>query len=126
MTEPSDPSKKSKAIAHLLFKAVKELPEEEQEAVLEYLFEQAIGTARPSFGEAQLQETFLRRLGAEPLSTLFTAQRPTAAQQMIPVRLSEASHRRLKQWCEEHDFHMSVVVRGLIERFLDGWEERSA
>ncbi len=122
MTEPSDPSKKPKAIAHLLLKAVKGLPEEEQEAV----FEQAIGTARPSSGEAQLQETFLRRLGAEPLSTLFTAQRPTAAQQMIPVRLSEASHRRLKQWCEEHDFHMSVVVRGLIERFLDSWEERSA
>jgi len=115
-----------KAIAHLLFKAVKELPEKEQTRVLEYFFEQAIGPARPSNVEAQLQATFGRRLGTEPLSTLFTAQRPTAAQQMIPVRLSEASHRRLKQWCEEHDFHMSVVVRGLIERFLDSWEARSA
>ncbi len=126
MTEPSDPSKTPKAIAHLLSKAVKELSEEEQNAVLEYFFEQAIGTARPSFVEAQLHGAFAPRLGTEPLSTLFTAQRPTAAQQMIPVRLSEASHRRLKQWCEEHDFHMSVVVRGLIERFLDSWEERSA
>lgn len=126
MTEPSDPSMQPKAIAHLLFKAVKELPEKEQTRVLEYFFEQAIGPARPSNVEAQLQATFGRRLGTEPLSTLFTAQRPTAAQQMIPVRLSEASHRRLKQWCEEHDFHMSVVVRGLIERFLDSWEARSA
>jgi len=126
VTEPSDPSKRPKAISHLLFKAVKGLPEDEQQAVFEYLFEQTVASARPSFGEAQQQETFLRRLGAEPLSTLFTAQRPTAAQQMIPVRLSEASHRRLKQWCEDHDFHMSVVVRGLIERFLDSWEERSA
>ncbi len=26
----------------------------------------------------------------------------------------------------DHDFHMSVVVRGLVERFLDGWQEPPA
>ncbi len=45
---------------------------------------------------------------------------------MIPVRLSEAQHQRLKQWCAEHGFPMAVVVRGLIDRFLDSWEKRAA
>jgi len=60
-------------------------------------------------------------------AALFTAQRPMGPQQsMIPVRLSEAQHQRLKQWCAEHNFPMAVVVRGLIERFLDGWDKRAA
>jgi hypothetical protein len=46
--------------------------------------------------------------------------------QVIPVRLSEESHRRLKEWCAEHDFPMAVVVRGLIDRFLDSWQEPAA
>ena len=46
--------------------------------------------------------------------------------QVIPVRLSEDSHRRLKEWCAEHNFPMAVVVRGLIERFLDSWQDRAA
>ncbi len=43
----------------------------------------------------------------------------------IPVRLSEEQHQRLKRWATKHNFPMAVVVRGLIERFLDDWEERS-
>jgi hypothetical protein len=45
--------------------------------------------------------------------------------QMVPVRLAEAQHRRLKKWCEEHDFSMAVVMRGLVERFLDEQEKRA-
>ncbi|HVM35921.1 MAG TPA: hypothetical protein VM784_11325 [Actinomycetota bacterium] len=44
--------------------------------------------------------------------------------QMVPVRLAEAQHRRLKIWCEEHDFSMAVVMRGLVERFLAEQEKR--
>lgn len=43
----------------------------------------------------------------------------------IPVRRSEAQHQRLKQWAAKHDLPMAVVVRGLIERFLDDWEQRA-
>ena len=51
---------------------------------------------------------------------------PGTAQQMIPVRLTEEQYRRLKEWCAAHDFPMAVVVRGLVERFLDDQERRAA
>ncbi len=132
MAEPAESGKNPSDVTRLLFKAVKGLPEDEQHAVFEYFFERGIGIPHPPrFGEFLARGTELHGLVGPgpwhepPLSTLFTAQKPTAAQQMIPVRLSEDQHRRLKQWCSEHNFHMSVVVRGLIERFLDGWEQRA-
>ena len=51
---------------------------------------------------------------------------PGPAQQMIPVRLSEEQYRRLKAWCADHDFPMAVVIRGLVERFLNDQERRAA
>ena len=37
----------------------------------------------------------------------------------MPVRFPEQQYQRLKAWCEEHNFPMAVVVRGVVERFLD-------
>jgi hypothetical protein len=37
----------------------------------------------------------------------------------MPVRFPEPLYQRLKAWCEQHNFPMAVVVRGLVERFLD-------
>jgi DNA-binding CsgD family transcriptional regulator len=37
----------------------------------------------------------------------------------LPVRFPEQQYQRLKAWCEEHKFPMAVVVRGVVERFLD-------
>ena len=42
----------------------------------------------------------------------------------MPVRFPEQQYKRLKAWCEEHKFPMAVVVRGVVERFLD--EQQSA
>jgi hypothetical protein len=50
---------------------------------------------------------------SEPLSTL-------------PVRFPETLYDRLKAWSEEHGFPMAVVVRGLVERFLDEQQRRVA
>lgn len=135
MTEPSEPTKTPSDITRLLFKAVKGLPEEEQRAVFEYFFERGLGIAQPPFygqfvGEgAQLRAAVERGAWPEPsaFATLFAAQKPMGPERiMIPVRLSETQHRRLKQWCAEHNFPMAVVVRGLIDRFLDSWEKRAA
>ncbi len=135
MSEAEEPSRKPSDITRLLFKAVEGLPEEEQRAVFEYFFERGIGTPQPPFfGQfvheaAQLPGPARHSSWHEPgaLSTLFTAQKPMGPEQItIPVRLSEALHQRLKQWAVEHNFPMAVVVRGLIERFLDDWEERAA
>ena len=37
----------------------------------------------------------------------------------MPVRFPEQQYQRLKAWSEEHKFPMAVVVRGVIERFVD-------
>jgi hypothetical protein len=44
----------------------------------------------------------------------------------MPVRFPDQQYQRLKQWSEEHNFPMAVVVRGLVERFLDDQERSSA
>jgi transposase-like protein len=54
------------------------------------------------------------QLGAAPQGPLRT----------MPVRFPERQYQRLKNWSETNDFPMAVVVRGLVERFLDE-QERS-
>ncbi len=128
--DPSDEARRSSEITGLLFKAVKKgLPDDEQRAVFEYFLERGIGLAQPAAFGPLLRGDLRAAIGSgawpDP-STLFTAQKPMGPQQsMIPVRLSEAQHQRLKQWCAEHNFPMAVVVRGLIERFLDGFQKRA-
>ncbi len=134
MPEAAEPDRKPSEITRLLMKAVKGLPDEEQRVVFEYFFERGIGIPQPPFFGRFVHEA-AQMAGAEhkswlepgALSTLFTAEKPIGATQItIPVRLSEAQHRRLKQWSVKHNFPMAVVVRGLIERFLDRWEEGAA
>lgn len=135
MPQAAEPSRKPSDITRLLFKAVKSLPEEEQHGVFAYFFERGIGIPEPPFFGRFIQEGAELREAAEQsswhqpgaLATLRTASRPMGpAQNTIPVRLSEAQHQRLKQWSAEHNFPMAVIVRGLIERFLDGWDQRAA
>jgi len=134
VSEAEEPSRKLSDITRLLFKAVKGLPEEEQRAVFEYFFERGIGVAQPPFfgrfvhEAAHLPGPAEHSSWHEPgaSSTLRIGRKPMGPGQItIPVRLSEAQHQRLKQWAAEHNFPMAVVVRGLIERFLDSWEERT-
>ncbi len=133
MTEPSESSSKPSDISRLLFKAVKGLPDDEQRVIFEYFFERGIGIPQPPFfsqfirEEAGVAEAGERAGGLHGLSLpYFSGKKPIgAAQTTIPVRLSEAQHRRLKDWSTEHNFPMAVVVRGLIDRFLDSWEKRA-
>lgn len=116
VSEAEEP-RKPRDITRLVLKAVKRLPEDEQRAVFEYFFEQGIALPQrgPSVGQ------FVQH--AQPI---FGAQKSIGAEQVtIPVRLSKAQHQRLKQWAAKHNFPMAVVVRGLIERFLDDWEQRT-
>jgi DNA-binding CsgD family transcriptional regulator len=77
----------------------------------------ALAVARPIGGGS----------GAGPRSEMVGAGAlGTGAQQMVPVRFPEAQHQRLKTWCTTHGFSMAVVVRGLVERFLDEQERRAA
>jgi transcriptional regulator with XRE-family HTH domain len=51
---------------------------------------------------------------------------PQGSLRTMPVRFPEQQYQRLKDWCEKHGFPMAVVVRGLVERFLDEQERRGA
>jgi hypothetical protein len=42
-----------------------------------------------------------------------------ARMKVLPVRLPEAEHERLRQFCQTSGFSMAVVIRTLVERFLD-------
>jgi hypothetical protein len=77
----------------------------------------ALGEARPLVGAP----------GGTPRTEMVGAGAlGTGAHQMVPVRFPEAQHQRLKTWCATHGFSMAVVVRGLVERFLDEQERRAA
>ena len=38
---------------------------------------------------------------------------------VLPVRLPAADYERLRRWSREHDFSMAVIIRTLVERFLE-------
>jgi hypothetical protein len=38
---------------------------------------------------------------------------------VLPVRLPQDQLEQLRTWCADHGFSMAVVIRGLVERFLE-------
>lgn len=54
------------------------------------------------------------------------AVQPQGPLRTMPVRFPEPQYQRLKKWSEAHNFPMAVVVRGLVERFLDEQERLAA
>jgi hypothetical protein len=111
MTEPP--------LADLLVKAVRALPQEEQDIILAGLLDRAsaprAASVLPRWAQGQthaipdidLAQTHLTRL----------IDRGTNLR-VVPVRLSVEQHDALKQWCESNDFSMATVIRGLVDRFL--------
>lgn len=118
MTEPPP----RHTVSRLLFKAIRQLPEDEQRVVLEAF----IGAAVEQ--RSAKAEAVVSALDPSAIRAGVAGWAPAGLagpnQQVVPVRLSEDAHRRLKAWCAENGFAMSVVIRGLVDRFLDSWEQR--
>lgn len=51
---------------------------------------------------------------------------PQGPLRTMPVRFPERLYQRLKDWSEQHHFPMAVVVRGVVERFLDEQQRGAA
>jgi hypothetical protein len=106
--------------AKLLLKAVRSLPQREQDQVLVALFR-----CVPEGTEFAPPGTFTRRLPGPsmPADVVFSHGTPpiemTGPVAMLPVRLPPELHERLRRWSTEAGFSMASVVRGLTERFLD-------
>jgi hypothetical protein len=122
-------------LSRLMVKAVRSLPPEEQDTLLEAMLEPRLaawpgpgGPGLPSpdmlagrsavhrvYGQDPRYEVNLPPLGPET----------GGPWQSVPVRLSTDQHERLKQWCQANGFTMAVVLRGLVARFLDDQATRA-
>ncbi len=112
--------------ASLLLKAIRQLPEREQDVVFRHLIASGIGAGTGAPGA--YQEAPFRIAGHAPPWPPVPAgveirgsqsQFAPGGAQVVPVRLPEAQYRRLKEWCQGHNFAMAVVIRGLVDQFLD-------
>ena len=109
-------------VAKLLLKAVRTLPQREQDQVFTALFREALAAPQPFTRPIPSPESpdVVMMSGTAPMwmgsATPFEAPRPTA---MLPVRLPPELHERLRGWSAEQGFSMAAVVRGLVERFLE-------
>ncbi len=97
----------------LLLKAVDMLPEGERVQVLGYLLSRGLAAAPMAPGLVSVGSSL------QPPGFLAARSRPGEQQQMVPVRFPVEQHQRLRDWCGEHGFSMAVVVRGLVDQFLD-------
>ena len=116
-------------LSRLMLKALRSLPPEEQDAVLEAMLEPKLAPwpepapARLPSPDPLSSGSLVHRLyGQDP--RLEVTHPPLGPEtggpwQSVPVRLSTDQHERLKQWCQANGFTMAVVLRGLVARFLD-------
>ncbi len=142
-TEPAETAKPTKVAvpatayssmdaAGLLVHALGQLPPADRDKVYTWLLGTSLqlqaGLVGPLSGQltramradpsAARQQDF-GEAGAEVVRGLFRSP-GASAQQMVPVRFSAEQHARLRAWCTEHGFSMATVIRGLVDRFLDG------
>ena len=121
---PRPPRSAADRAVSLLLKAVRQLPPRDQDAILRYLLAGGAGGVPAMVRERPELGPWLA--GSEPGSwgqlqagiRTYGSRSPGAAQ-VVPVRLPEAQYRRLKEWCQGHNFAMAVVIRGLVDQFLE-------
>jgi hypothetical protein len=107
-------------LSKLMVKAVRSLPPEEQDALLEVMLEPRLAPWPAPGGPDPPFPDLLARHGPRHGVTLPPLGPETGGPwQSVPVRLSTDQHERLKQWCQTNGFTMAVVLRGLVARFLD-------
>lgn len=120
----------SQRLGQLLVKALNGLPPEEQGELLGELLgrqtilrPQAVADGLPPYpGSASITVAALRMIeGLRGHGDTLTAQPgQEAPMKVLPVRLPSTDYDRLRAWSRSHDFSMAVIVRTLVERFLDG------
>jgi hypothetical protein len=130
-------------LSRLMVKAVRSLPAEEQDKLLEAMLEPRLtpwpgpgpgpgpgsgvglgpgGPGLPSSDLLAAHAAAHRVYGQDPRYELTLpplGPETGGPWQSVPVRLSTDQHERLKQWCQTNGFTMAVVLRGLVARFLD-------
>ena len=108
----------------LLLKAIRSLPQGEQDAVMRSLIGRAF--AGPGTPPVHGSDVVPQQMGSDftvtPGPAFDTSKQMTAP---LLVRLPADLHDRLRRWSTTNGFSMAAVARGLIERFLNE-QERTA
>jgi len=115
---PSDPFRD---VADLVLKALDSLTAEERRQVLSALVEAAIAPAAATHPVRSQEPPVLSPEGWFGYPRKSSGGPPS----VLPVRLPADQLERLRSWCADHGFSMAVVIRGLVERFLDDQSRRS-
>lgn len=100
----------------LLAKALRTLTDDEQGVVLQHVLP-ILGLSGGPAPSVPSQPTTARAALAVELAA---QSAPGGDKVGLLVRLPTATHGRLKTWCDNNGHSMNVVVRGLVEQFLDG------
>ena len=104
-------------VAKLLLKAVRTLPEREQDQVLSELIRgSSLGGEAPAAAALPPRDVVML---SDPGPIGLSGSPEVGRSAMFPVRLPPELHERLRRWSSDHGFSMASVVRGLVERFLD-------
>jgi hypothetical protein len=107
-------------VAKLLLKAIRGLPEREQEQVMTALVRGAFAEPVPFTRPARPPgPPDVLLLSDAPTMVVPPGAEASGATAMLPVRLPPELHERLREWSTAQGFSMAGVVRGLVERFLD-------
>ncbi len=105
---------------NLLLKAIRSLPQDEQDEVLRSIIGRAFAQGRPSPLQALDVFPSAPDLAVVPGPSVDVVKQMTAP---LLVRLPADLHDRFRRWSTTNGFSMAAVARGLIERFLDQQEQ---
>lgn len=127
IVEISPENASKEGAVQLLLQAIRTLPRADQDVVLALLLQGL--TDSDAWQAAVRSSDEVRRFRVASLGTMevqfggLIGDRPTllgvADAKVVPIRFPPKLHEQLKAWCEEHNFPMAAVVRGLVERFLE-------
>jgi hypothetical protein len=118
----------SERAGELLLKAIDGLAEPERDELLRQLLS---GLVHQQHEHGSLPTLSLGRRARAAAYGRFvdqlSAEKDEAgAWKVVPIRLNADLYERLRAWSQDHDFPMAVVVRGLVERFLDSQAKGTA
>ena len=103
-------------VADLVLKALDSLSASERRQVLAALIENGLSPAPASYPVPAVTPPLSARDGFFSPAARVSASGPPA---VLPVRLPQDQLEQLRAWCADHGFSMAVVIRGLVERFLE-------
>jgi len=110
------PDPRSKSVGDLVLKALDSLSPSERRQVLSALIQRGLSPAPASYPVPAVTPPLPAEEGLFSPGARVSASGPPA---VLPVRLPQDQLEQLRTWCADHGFSMAVVIRGLVERFLE-------